>query len=184
MKKINIALMVIIIVLGIINVFGELDEKLVWILKDLSIVLTVSLPYILKKLFKLNISEGLIFVYIIFIFIAHYLGVIEEFYKEYAYFDKLAHTMSGILSAYVAYLLLKAEKNNSTFFNIVFIISFTFMVAGLWEIFEFTCNALFGGDAQKVVETGVDDTMEDIIAAFLGSILFTVYIMIKGRLKG
>ena len=49
----------------------------------------------------------------------------------------------------------------------------TLMVAGLWEIFEFTVDNLLGGDAQKVLTTGVTDTMKDIICALLGSILFS-----------
>ena len=47
------------------------------------------------------------------------------------------------------------------------------MVASLWEIFEFTTDNLLGGDAQRVVATGVTDTMKDIICALLGSILFS-----------
>lgn len=183
MKKINISLIVIISLLGIIKVFGELDEKLVWILKDLSIILTVSAPYILQKIFKIKISDGLSFMYIIFIFMAHYFGVIEKFYNNFYYYDKIVHTLSGALTAYVAYLILKNKQIKDTMFNITFIIAFTFMIAGLWEIFEFTCNALFGGDAQRVLETGVDDTMWDIIVAFIGSIIFTVVISIKGKIK-
>ena len=66
MKKVNISLIIIISILSIIKVLGELDEEIVWILKDLSIILTVSLPYIISKVFKVNISEGLSFMYIIF----------------------------------------------------------------------------------------------------------------------
>ena len=44
------------------------------------------------------------------------------------------------------------------------------------------CEA-FGGDAQKVAETGVDDTMWDMIVAFVGSIIFTTFITIKGKLS-
>ena len=183
MKKFNISLIVIISILAVIKVFGELDEKLIWILKDLSIILTVSIPYILQKVFKLKISDGFSFMYIIFIFMAHYLGVIEKFYSSFYYYDKIVHTLSGIFTAYIAYLILKNKKINDVLFNIVFIISFTFMIAGVWEIFEFTCNALFGGDAQRVVETGVSDTMGDIIFAFIGSIMFILFITIKRNLQ-
>lgn len=182
MKKINISLIIITAVLSIIKVLGELDEELVWILKDLSIILTVSLPYIIRKIFKINISEGLSFMYIIFIFMAHYLGVIEGFYNKVPGYDKLVHTLSGALTAYIAYLILKNKKINATLFNITFIIAFTFMIAGMWEMFEFICNIFFGGDAQKVIETGVDDTMWDMIVAFIGSGIFLIFITIKSKL--
>ena len=183
MKKINVILIIIISIIGIISTLSDLNRDLVFILKDLSIIITVSLTYIIGKIFKVHINEYFTFFYIIFIFMAHYLGAIERFYSEFMYYDKIVHTLSGVLSAYTAYLYLKLKKVIDTGLNIIFIISFSFLVAGLWEIFEFSANALFGGDAQKVAETGVDDTMWDIIVAFVGSFLFVLFIIIKGKLK-
>ena len=60
------------------------------------------------------------------------------------------------------------------FFNIIFILSFTSLCACLWEVFEFTCNALVGGDAQRVALTGVSDTMWDIIVALFGAIFVSI----------
>ena len=43
--------------------------------------------------------------------------------------------------------------------------------------FEYIANMLFGGDAQRVVTTGVNDTMQDIIVAFIGALIVSlVYI--------
>ena len=50
-------------------------------------------------------------------------------------------------------------------------IIFSLAVAALWEMFEYTCNILFGGDAQMVAKTGVNDTMQDMIVAFIGSMI-------------
>ena len=87
------------------------------------------------------------------------------------------HYISGILTSFLAILLLvlfnKYDEKDKTF-NIIFIISITLMVAGLWEIFEFAADNLLGGDAQRVLATGVTDTMKDIICALLGSILFSL----------
>ena len=182
MKKINVFLIIIVSILGVVSALSDLDRSIAFILKDLSIVITISLTYILSKVFKIHINEYFSFIYIIFIFMAHYLGVIERFYGEFAYYDKIVHTLSGILASYAAYLFLKAKGIKDTLLNIIFIISFTFLCAGMWEIFEFVCNIFFGGDAQKVVETGVDDTMLDIIVAFIGSLIFTLFITIKSKL--
>ena len=170
MKKINYLLVLVTIICGTISAFSQIDKGIVIFLKDFSIVLTVSLPFILKKLFKLDMGEMLTFIWIVFIFLAHYLGVSLELYNKWVYFDKVTHSMSGVLSGVVAVLILEKNKPNNLFFNIIFILSFTWFCAGLWEVFEFTCNHFFGGDAQKVVETGVNDTMWDMIVAFIGSI--------------
>ena len=171
MKKINYLLIICILIGAFINVFFELDKGIVIVLKDISIIFTITLPYILKKIFKIDINEFLIFIWIIFIFLAHFLGVSLEFYNKWYCFDKVTHFMSGILSGGVATLIINKVKCKNVYQNILFIVSFTWFCAGMWEVFEFTSNYLFGGDAQKVALTGVSDTMWDMIVAFLGSII-------------
>ena len=78
MKKINIGLLVITLVCSFIAILGELDRGIVIVLKDSSIVLTATLPYILNRLFKVKLNDGVIFVWLIFIFLAHYIGVTLE----------------------------------------------------------------------------------------------------------
>ncbi len=181
MKKINIGLIILTIVLSFMTIVHELDRGIVIILKDSSIVLTLLFPYIVKKLFKFNVSESTVFVWIIFIFLAHYMGVICELYFKWYYFDKVTHTFSGVLSAFVAIMILDKVKVKSMLFRIIFILSFTWLCAGLWEVFEFTCNALFGGDAQRVALTGVTDTMLDMIVAFAGSLVVSLFYYLKEK---
>jgi len=183
MKKLNILLIVITLACSAFTVLGELDKSIVIILKDSSIFLTIFLPYIIEKVFKIKIAEGCKTIWIIFIFLAHYLGVAAEFYNKWEGFDKVTHTMSGVLSAYVAAIVLQYNKSKKLPFNVLFILSFTWLCAGLWEVFEFTCNHFFGGDAQRVVATGVSDTMWDMIVAFFGSIAFSIYYVIKTKIK-
>ncbi len=181
MKKINIGLLIITLVCSFFTIIGELDKGIVIILKDSSIVLTATLPYIVNKLFKVKLNDGVIFVWLIFIFLAHYMGVTAEFYNKWEGFDKVVHTFSGVLTAYVGMLFL--PKGVYIWFKILFIIAFSWMCAGLWETFEFVCNILFGGDAQRVAATGVTDTMLDMIVAFIGASLFSLGFYVKEKLK-
>ena len=171
MKKLNYILIICILLCSFTTIIHEFDKGIVTVLKDSSIVLTLTFPYIIKKIFKLNISEYLIFIWIIFIFLAHYLGATLELFFKWYMFDKVTHFMSGILSGGVGILILEKVECKKLLFNMLFILSFTWFCAGMWEVFEFTCNYLFGGDAQRVVLTGVSDTMWDMIVAFLGSII-------------
>lgn len=181
MKMINKFLIILIIVLSAFIIFGEFDRGIVIVLKDSSIVLTLLFPYILKRLFKIDINEGVIFVWIVFIFLSHFLGVICELYNRWYYFDKVSHTFSGVLSGTVAVMILDRLNIKKKGFVILFILSFTSMCAFLWEVFEFTCNALFGGDAQRVALTGVTDTMMDMIVAFIGSLFVCLYYKAKKK---
>lgn len=173
---INIVLILVSIIGSFYFVFTR-DNQLGLILKDASIIITITLPYIVEKLFKIKIDINTKFAYIIFVFMAHFLGATCELYNKIYWFDKFTHTLSGVLTAYAAILLLKHLKKynkKDRFFNVLFIIAFALMIASFWEMFEFTANILFGGDAQKVASTGVTDTMMDIIVAFLGSILYSI----------
>lgn len=181
MKKINILLILITLILSAINVLEELDTTIVIILKDASIAFTIFMPYIVQKIFKIEVNEGFKTIWIIFIFLAHYMGVGLEMYNQWDGFDKITHCMSGVLTAYIAYIILEYNKTKSKIFHVLFIVSFTWFCAGMWEVFEFTCNHFFGGDAQRVAATGVSDTMWDMIVAFLGSIAFSSYYLIKTK---
>ena len=173
-KKINITLILIAIIGSLYFVFTR-DNNIVLILKDISIIVTISALYIIQKLFKTKISEGLNLIYIIFIFMAHFLGVICELYNYIYWFDKFVHFLSGIVTSFVAiYLLIKFKKDKNIFFDIIYIISLTLAVASLWEMFEYLSSYYFGVDPQKVVSTGVSDTMGDLIVAFLGSMLVSI----------
>lgn len=179
MRKINICLIVITLLGAFFAIINELDKGLVIVLKDLSIVFTISVPYLVKRVFKVDVNEGFITCWIVFIFMAHYLGVILGCYNLWEGFDKVTHTISGFLTAYVAMLILEYKKNRDKLFGVLFMVSFTWLCAGMWEVFEFTCNALFGGDAQRVLETGVDDTMWDMIVAFMGSLVLSMYYLTR-----
>lgn len=173
-KKINFILIIISIIGSIYFVITR-DDKVVYILKDLSIILTINALYIIEKIFKVKFNAGICFMYVLFIFMAHFLGVICEFYNQIYWFDKFIHFLSGIVSSFGAiYLIFKLKKNDNIAFNIICIISITLAVASLWEIFEYTSSCLFSVDPQKVKLTGVNDTMGDIIVAFLGSVLVSL----------
>lgn len=185
MKIINYILCFVAII-GSFYVIITKDDSIGVILKDLAIIITIPLLYILERIFKLRISEYLKFIYILFIFGAHFLGATIELYNHVKYFDKLIHTLSGILTAFASLALLSLSKkydNRSKIFNILWMISFSLAVAACWEIFEYGANILFGGDAQHVALTGVNDTMQDIIVAFLGAILVCIVYGFYNNLK-
>lgn len=181
MKKINLGILIVTFICSFITIMGELDRGIVIVLKDSSIVLTATVPYILNKFFNTKINDGVIFVWLIFIFLAHYMGVTAEFYNKWEGFDKVVHAFSGVLTACIS--LFFVPKKTGLGFKILFAIAFSWMCAGLWETFEFVCNIFVGGDAQKVATTGVTDTMMDMIVAFGGACLFCLYYFVKEKVK-
>lgn len=152
------------------------------VLTVLSIIPILLVPHIIKKIFKYQMSEVLKLIYYLFIIVALVLGSILGWYYQISWFDLFTHFLSGILTSFLSLILLKQKKllkEESIGFIILYMISFTLMVASFWEFFEFTSDKLLGGDAQWVIKTGVDDTMTDMLIAFLGSISFSIYFLVR-----
>lgn len=179
LKKLNNVLIFLITLISVCYAvrdfnYGAYDR----LLSSLSIVLVLFIPRILAKILKSKVLNTLEFIYIIFIFLAQFLGSVVNLYSKIWWYDLFMHFLSGIFTAVIALFVLKwfglyKEKNKS--FNIVFIISFSLMVASLWEFGEFFAYNLFGMDVQHHLTTGVFDTMQDMLVAFLGSIIISCY---------
>ena len=156
----------------ILTLLGKYNSN---ILIFLSYYVIVFVPIICRKL-KLKVNSIIELIYLLFVIVACLCGSILHFYGLIYWFDSFTHYVSGMLTALLGFILLirfdKLDKK-SYLFNITYIIFVSLAVAALWEIFEFTADNVLGGDAQKVLETGVTDTMKDIICAFLGSILIS-----------
>lgn len=176
MKKTNDILIILMIIVNTICMFlsicGKYNSN---ILVCLSLYLIIFLPRIIRK-FSSKVNDLIELIFLLFILFAQLLGSILHFYGIIYWYDSFMHYISGILTSFLAVIILilfNKYDDNDKVFNVIFILSITLMVASLWEIFEFTTDNLLGGDAQRVVATGVTDTMKDIICALLGSILFS-----------
>lgn len=154
------------------------------LLGSLSIILVLFTPKILKKVFKLKISSYLEFIYIIFIFIAHFLGIIINLYNIIWWYDLFVHFLFGAFTGMLSLHTLrwfKLYKEKNKLFNSFFIISFSLMSAVLWEFCEFSVYILFNKDVQNHLTTGVFDTMQDMLVAFFGSTIVAIYNLLKQK---
>ena len=141
----------------------------------LSLYALLLIPTIMKKVIKFKISTEIEIVYFIFILLAQFLGSGVNLYAYISWFDTFTHFLSGVLTCFVALILLHLFGNNpkrKIAFHITYILGIVFLIACLWEFFEFGMDQLAGMNLQHSIESGVTDTMCDILAAFSGSILF------------
>lgn len=174
-KIFNLILVIVSVVYSIDSIKnGQLYESLI----KLSLIPVLYVPYILR-LFKVRISDSSILIYSIFIFFGHFLGSIVGLYGKIYCYDTIIHTLFGFLFSFFALEFIIKQKifnNKKVIINGIIILSIVALLSGLWETFEFTCDDIFNKDAQRVLLTGVNDTMKDIIVAYLGSLLFiTMY---------
>ncbi len=158
---------------------------LVWILIDPDynkwggVIAGFALPFIpivIERIFKFKMPFRVQLLYYIFLFVALDMGICCDMYKNVPYFDKVVHFGSGVLSTIVGYAAIvyfKAKKT-PTAFRVIVILGVSTLIAVAWEFFEFACDKFLGQNMQQLVSVGVDDTMFDLLAATVGSIIGSI----------
>lgn len=140
------------------------------------------LPFVMQKVFRVTMLEQLKFVIYSFCFLAYTIGTAMGVYRRVENYDKLMHTLSGVLFAFLGLLLfyfLKQERKlQKQDYKLVaaFSFSFSMTIAAMWEIYEYILDFFTGMDAQMVQLTGINDTMQDILVCFIGTIIFEISI--------
>lgn len=194
-SKVNIivawSIRVILILAAVMGVFlhihtGDINWMNLFVI-SLTFLLTF-LPNILARTWRINLSENLQIIIIIFVFAANYLGELHSFYYRFSWWDDMLHFMSGIVLGMVGFLLVdtlnrfqmkKMTFELSPFFVAVFAFTFAVAAGAVWEIFEYCMDTFFGMNMQKyMIEPelavqngfgvtwqgpGLEDTMHDII---------------------
>lgn len=188
MKTFKIINTLILISLIIINIFyignNIINGKFVKLLDNGLLFLSLLIPFLSKKIIKINLSELFNFFYYIYIIISLLIGEIMLLMKNTLWFDKIVHFYFGFIISIVAVLIIKYNSNNlkeKIFFNILFISGFALLAGSNWEFIEFTLDKLFHTNHQRWIETCVDDTMLDLLVTFLGSIIINVCYYIETK---
>lgn len=181
MKKINNLIIILSLVIELIYFIMNPIITVDNILLLLSYIPVIFIPRIFNFIFKkskIKITDDIEFAYLIFLILAFLFGSIMGGYSKIYWYDSFTHLLSGVFTAFMAPILLKwlnRYDKKDIIFNIIYIILITLSVAVLWECVEFTIDKVLGMDTQKVLTTGVDDTMKDMICALIGSILYSIY---------
>ena len=137
-----------------------------------------ALPELFYRLFRLRRVEQLSFCVLAFSVLGYTLGAVVDLYQRIDGFDKLVHTLSGLfvsmlcLCVYCAARPGKKLEADERLLAGLFVFLGSMAVAGLWEICEYAVHAITGRDVQRVLLTGVDDTMQDMIACLVGTLIY------------
>ena len=147
---------------------------------------TAWIVYFVCKITFLKKSEICFYVILAFTFSAIYLGNVWDLYRIIPIYDKLLHLLSGVIIAIIGFVLFlylnngKIKGDFNTYFVVIFSIIFSIAAAGLWEIWEFSTDMLFGFHSQN---NSLIDTMMDIICGSIMGIIanIPIYLYIKGK---
>ena len=128
--------------------------------------------------------------YIIFLYCAITLGEVRNFYYHVPHWDTILHGLSSLMSGSFGFMVVDIlNKDKHTSFNLsplflaVFAFCFGCSIGTLWEIYEYSFDALLGLNMQKfrledgtelVGHAALSDTMKDIIVDCAGALIASV----------
>ena len=72
-----------------------------------------------------------------------------------------------------------SNKCRNKLLKILFCLGIVALIAITWEVFEFSIDSFAHTNLQHNQDTGVIDTMQDMIVATLGGIISSIYMWIK-----
>lgn len=173
----------------IAGLLAVLDRN--WTYLGMSILtLTVMLfPSFIEKRFRFEIPGEFEIILILFVYAAIFLGEMNMFYTRIWWWDKMLHSLSGLILGNMGYLIV-SYLNSSNRIDVklspgfVAFFSFCFAVAmgAVWEMYEYAADNFLGFNMQG---GSLNDTMSDIILDTLGGLLFSIlgYFQQKGKIN-
>ncbi|GHT64466.1 membrane protein [Spirochaetia bacterium] len=152
---------------------------------------------------KTDIPDILEIVIVLFIYAGIFLSSQFNLYYTYFWWDDLLHTLSGIIIGFIGFIVIykinhKYSMNISPLLVAFFSFAFAVTLGVIWEILEFSCDALMGSAHQKwdlpdteilmgkpYQGSGLRDTMSDLIVDSIGAFITSLitYYMYKNQKK-
>lgn len=120
----------------------------------------------------------------LFIFLSWTLGGAAGFYSLIPYFDKAVHCLSGVFVSMLAlggYRMLEPDSRRERKYRpaaYLFVFFASMATAGIFELCEFTLSPILQMDLQHVLDTGVADTMQDMLVCMVGT-FFVLLLMVR-----
>lgn len=164
-------------------IYGVINKDMILLYSTGLTFITLILPRVLCKIAKIKLSPFLNFMIVGFIFISMFLAKVNNFYAI-PNWDTFLHTLSGILTfilGYMLFLYLNNYKTNNVnpLVIVVFAMIFGIACTAVWEMWEFFTDQTFGLDAQ----VSLFDTMKDIITGSIFPIILSPFLnsFLKGK---
>ena len=146
-------------------------------------LLLTFLAFFIERRYKIDIPiEFEIFIALL-IYCSIFLGELKGYYTSFWWWDLILHTLTGVTVGLVGFIILLVlyRRNNVVATPIriaIFSFSLAAAIGGVWEIFEFSMDQLFGFNMQK---SGLNDTMWDLIVNNVGALFSSLigYLYLK-----
>ena len=159
------------------------EDYVLMLLQCLLGIAAILIPIRLMRRWDVEIPRVMFILYIGFLYCAIFLGEVRSFYYLVPHWDTILHTCSGAMLGALGFSMI-------AIFIAVFAFGFAMALGAVWEIYEFSADALFGTNMQKfalddgtplIGQAALKDTMKDIIVDALGALVMSIvgYVSLK-----
>lgn len=171
------------------SVVAVIDRQ--WLVLFVSLVAMVAIwmPYFVAVNRRVFIPAEFQFFLTFFIYASLFLGELRGFYTKFWWWDIVLHAGSGVALGFIGFLILftlyrHGKMDSSPLLFAIFSFCFALSLGALWEIFEFIMDTFFDFNMQRT-ETGVNDTMRDLIVDASGTLFVSIigYYHLKQKRK-
>ena len=135
-------------------------------------------PTLLYRRYRVVIPPEFELVAAVFIFLSLFLGSALDFYYRFWWWDLVLHTASGFLLGIIGFVALfvlnqtdRVRPAMTPAFISFFGVTFAVTLGVVWEIFEFAVDRVWPHANMQSTETGVRDTMVDLIVDAAGAVI-------------
>jgi hypothetical protein len=139
--------------------------------------LTVLPAFVLRK-YRVYLPPDFQLIATAFVFLSLFLGSAGDLYYRFWWWDIVLHTSSGFLLGIIGFIVLyllnqtdRLPREMRPGFRCFFGLTFAVSLGVLWEIFEFAVDQIAPQINMQSTETGVADTMHDLIVNTVGAII-------------
>lgn len=147
----------------------------------LLVISLIVVPAFVLRRHRVCVPPGFQIIAAAFVFLSLFLGSAHDFYYQFWWWDMVLHTGSGFLFGIVGwivlFLLLQTDRlphSVGPALVCVFGVTFAVTLGAVWEIFEYVVDLLWPHLNMMSQETGVHDTMQDLIVDAFGAIIVGV----------
>ncbi|WP_028044807.1 hypothetical protein [Candidatus Stoquefichus massiliensis] len=161
----------------------------------IGMLFVLKIPQFIKNKYDFQIPNLLDFILISFAFSGLILGDVFNFYGKIPYWDSILHTFSGVVIAYVGFIVIEFLDKEYTIplsvsplFMSVIVVSVALAIGAVWEIGEYTVDDIFHTNNQQYMQStrstlydeddiplqghdALDDTMKDLMLDLAGAIV-------------
>lgn len=186
--------------LGVSAAMSE-EKDFVPVLQCAVAALLLHIPFLFEHFLKIAIPKFMKAVFYLFLIGSILCGTVFSFFYTVPHWDDLMHFISGTLSGFFGYVLLRhifrgREEMISPLFAALFAVCFTMLVGSVWEIYEYAADGIAGLNMQRFMtqegaalsgRAALYDTMKDLIVDFCGALVSGVLVFIhrkKAQIEG